>query len=500
VSNSPSLNPQPSTLNSQLCHSISSFIRWLDRIGCESYDPYDLWGTRYGLFARRLYYQKNPFGLPLIAPIVAIETLCPSLRHFFVRKQRFATADAQLLLAFLNLHALGGTGDSPVPAGVSPGGSSQPSTLNSQPSTLSPLRLDRGEGKGEVSIPASESGSTGDSPVPAGDSPGGSSQLSTLNSQHLRRARDLASDLLKISIPGYSGRCWGYPFDWQNNRGLWKRNTPFITSTPYCYEAFAKLSDATGEAKYLEVAESAARFVFRDLNDTSVGPESAAASYGPLDNTYVINASAYRAFVLFDAARRFGTVEYEKKAQANLNFILESQRPDGSWLYALNSPAEAFIDHFHTCFVLKNLFKINRYLNSERVDQSLQKGYAWYRRKLFDQDGIPKSFAVQPRTQLVRLEMYNFAEAITLGALLRDHIPEAFSEAQRLAALLIDRYQLADGHFVTRIFLGGLRHTFPFLRWPQAQLFYALTNLLYAMRPGIEAREPLSASTGERVG
>jgi hypothetical protein len=31
---------------------------------------------------------------------------------------------------------------------------------------------------------------------------------------------------------------------------------------------------------------------------------------------------------------------------------------------------------------------------------------------------------------------------------------------------------------VTRVFRGGFRHRFPFLRWPQAQLFYALTNLL----------------------
>ena len=51
----------------RLCASIHSFIRWLDRVGYESYDPYDLWGTRYGLFARRLYYEKNSFGLLLIA-------------------------------------------------------------------------------------------------------------------------------------------------------------------------------------------------------------------------------------------------------------------------------------------------------------------------------------------------------------------------------------------------------------------------------------------------
>ncbi len=442
-----SLDPQLSTLNSQLTSAIRAFIGWLDRVGYDSYDPYDLWGTKYGLFARRLYYKKNPFGLPLIAPIVAVETLCPSLRTLFVRKQRFATADAQLLLAFLNLHEL----------------------------LPSPPRM--GRGLGEVSKSEGSQPSTINHQLPS------ASQPSTLNSQPslIARARTLADDLLKLSIPGYQGHCWGYPFDWQNNRGLWVRHTPFITSTPYCYEAFVKLAEATGEKRYLDVAESAARFVFHDLNDTPTSATAAAGSYGPHDRTFVINASAYRAWLLFDAAERFGIPDYRRKAELNLNFILESQRPDGSWLYALNSPAEAFIDHFHTCFVLKNLFKLNRSLRSERVRKAIDDGYGYYRRALFDSEGLPKSFAIVPRTQLVRFEMYNFAEAITLGVLLREELPPAFADAKRLGQLLIERYQVSAGHFVTRVFRGGWKHRFPFLRWPQAQLFYALTNLLRAL-------------------
>ena len=59
-------------------------------------------------------------------------------------------------------------------------------------------------------------------------------------------------------------------------------------------------------------------------------------------------------------------------------------------------------------------------------------------------------------------------------------IPEAGELARGLADKLINRHQLPDGHFVTRVFRGALRHCYPFLRWPQAQLFYALTNLLKA--------------------
>ncbi|MCF7762201.1 MAG: hypothetical protein K9N62_00855 [Verrucomicrobia bacterium] len=395
---------------SELLVAARRFVVWLEREGYASYDPYDVWGTRYGLFARRLYYRGNPLGMALITPILLLEILCPERRSLFVKKQRYATADAQLLLAFLNLYEIDG---------------------------------DR---------------------------------------EHLDKAAGLGEDLLRSSIAGYRGHCWGYPFDWQTNRGRWERNTPFITATPYCFEAFAALHGATGEERYLEVAASVARFVHDDLNDTEAGPDAMAASYGPVDHTQVINASAYRAFVLFEAARQFGMEAYQRKAERNLNFILQSQRADGSWLYALASPNESFIDHFHTCFVLKNLFKLNRHLQDSRVCDAIERGWMYYRKHLFHPGGNPKSFSIEPRLQIARLEMYNVAEAITLGALLKECIPEAFSVARQLARRLAAEWQLPDGHFMTRVYLGGIRHTEPFLRWPQAQLFHALTNLLKASR------------------
>jgi hypothetical protein len=395
-----------------IAESIRRFEVLLEKNGYESFDPYDIWGTKYGVFSRRIYYEKGKVGLPLIAPILLLEMVWPGLRSLFVRKERFATADGQLTMAYLNLYKI------------------------------------------------------------------------SKDKKFLEKARSLGVDILKYSVPGYSGKCWGYPFDWQNNRGLWKKNTPYITCTPYCFEAYLGLYDATQEQRYIDVARSIATFVYTDLKDTPMGADAAAASYSPMDETKVVNASAYRAWVLFEADARFNLPEYRARAQRNLNFILQSQQPDGSWLYAVATPGEAFIDHFHTCFVLKKLFKINRHLNSPAVAQAIRKGYAYYREKLFRGDGLPRAFALEPRTQIVTLEMYNFAEAITLGALLRDFIPEAFTMAQKLATILCEKYQLADGHFVTRVYRGGFRHTFPFLRWPQAQLFYALTNLLWASGKG----------------
>jgi hypothetical protein len=417
--------------------AVDKFSTWLASSDGLSYDPYDVFGTRYGRFARRLYYEKHPIGFVLTAPLIMMEVVWPQARGLFVNKDRFPTADAQLALAFLNLY-----------------------------------QAQQGRKKDDASARTRKDRDS----------------LSWLT-----KAKVLADGLLKQSVRGYRGFCWGYPFDWQNANGLMPKSTPHITATPYCYEVFTRLFDLTGEKHYLDVARSITAFVADDLIDTPTGPDAAAGSYTPYDHGKVVNASAYRAFVLFDAASRFHDEVCRSKALKNLNFILQNQRQDGSWLYAIDNPREAFIDHFHTCFVLKNLHKLNIRLRSAEVERAVQSGYEYYRKALFDAKDNPRSFAVAPRLQIVRLEMYNVAEAITLGTLLRDEIPEAFALARRLATQLIRRYQLPAGHWVTRVYVGGVNHTVPFLRWPQSQLFYALTNLLIC-RGGLQDGDMLKKS------
>ena len=406
--------------------AINKFCAWLSSTEGISYDPYDILGTCYGRWARQIYYRKNPLGILLTAPLVLMEILAPGLRGFFVSKRHYATADAQLALAFLNLHEIRQLGTD----------------------------------------------------VPSDRAVNDQSGITWLD-----MAEGLGDELLQQSAQGYSGFCWGYPFDWQHVNGFMPKGTPHITATPYCYEVFAKLFDITGDPKYLEITNSIAAFVSDDLTDTPTGDGAAASSYTPYDHGKVVNASAYRAFVLSDAARRLDNEEYFAKAQRNLRFVLNSQRSDGSWLYAVDNPPEAFVDNFHTCFVLKNLYKLNRQLGSLEVGQSIQRGYEYYRKNLIDSSGTPKTYAVAPRAEIVRAEMYNFAEGITLGALLRNDIPEAFAIADELAARLVRQFQLPTGHFVTRVYRGGIKHSVPYLRWPQSQLFLALTNLLVAVEP-----------------
>ena len=107
-----------------------------------------------------------------------------------------------------------------------------------------------------------------------------------------------------------------------------------------------------------QILESIARHAAHDIKDFPTSETASSCSYTPYDEGGVINAAAYRAFLLTSASQLFSNDEYWHIAERNLNFVLESQNADGSWFYAVDGVRD-FVDHYHTCFVMKALAKIH---------------------------------------------------------------------------------------------------------------------------------------------
>jgi hypothetical protein len=298
------------------------------------------------------------------------------------------------------------------------------------------------------------------------------SQL-TGDQRYLQRAAHFIDVLETTRCPGYERHGWGYPFDWVTRTGVMKAGTPLITTTPYVYEAFAAVHALDSRPQWLATLHSIAEHVLCDIPDRVLGPDEAAAGYNPLDaEGCVVNASAYRAFLLIDAANRFDRPDFTRFARRNLNFVLRAQRPDGSWFYAMDGERE-FIDHFHTCFVLKALAKIERLTGDADCKRAIEAGVADYVEHLFDEAGLPRPFAAAPRLTVYRHELYDYAECINLGSLLRDRFPALDARVDRTVADLLDRWVKSDGSFRSRKLIFGWDNV-PMHRWAQSQAFRAL--------------------------
>lgn len=389
---------------SDVKESINVFINWVSTNGYFSYDPYDLWSTKYGLLAKKIYYRKKIFSIPFIIPIVLADTYFPQIRKLFTKKKRYAISDAHIILSYLNLYEF------------------------------------------------------------------------TKKEEYLLEAISVSKNLLETSINGFSGYCWGYPFNWQNSSGLWKSDTPFITVTPYCFEAFLKLYDITNEQKYLDITYSISKFAYNDINFTEIRDDVISSSYSPFDNTKVINASAYNGFLFAEAYLRFHNDNYFRQSEKLLNFVIQYQNNDGSWIYAIDDSKNNFIDNIHTCFVLKNLIKANNILKRNDIKDSIAKGFGYYMNNLFDSRIRPKSFAKKQRINLIKTDLYDYAEGISLGLMMIEKNTKAKVFVDTLIKDIYENFITTEGCFTSKVNNLGCKLNIPYIRWGQSQMFYAITN------------------------
>ncbi len=296
--------------------------------------------------------------------------------------------------------------------------------------------------------------------------------------QYYRRAVHFLEVLKKTRCPGYDHYCWGYPFNWETRRGTIKEATPLITTVPYVYEAFQQVYEIDGDRQWREVMQSIAEHAMQDYRDSETSPTASSCSYypGPDNSSGVINASAYRAFLLTKASVDFSEERYREVADRNLNFVLESQNVNGSWFYSMDGERE-FVDHFHTCFVLKALAKIQRLTGSSDCRSAIERGVSYYLKNLFDSKGLPAPFSKAPRLTVYRSELYDYAECLNLAVLLNGLSQELDKIFEDVVLDLLAHWQKPDGSFRARKLLIGWDNV-PMHRWAQSQVFRSLSFFL----------------------
>jgi hypothetical protein len=318
----------------------------------------------------------------------------------------------------------------------------------------------------------------------------------TANRVHLERAVHFLNVLTASRCRDFKEYCWGYPFDWVWRGGTIKQQTPLITTTPYVYEAFLQVYELDQRHEWKRILESIARHASADIKDFRTSESAGSCSYTPYDEGGVINAAAYRAFLLTSASQVLLNGEYWRIAERNLNFVLETQNQDGSWYYAVDGVRD-FVDHYHTCFVMKALAKIHALTRHEACLEALSKGVAYYLENLFDGDGLPKPFSKAPRLTVYKRELYDCAECINLCLLLRDRFPRLQKTLETVVREVLKNWIKRDSSFRSRRLHLGWDNV-PMHRWGQSQMFRSLASYVNEARKAEKLKaEALEGETVE---
>jgi hypothetical protein len=415
----PSSTIRKSADTAEVARVLAQFVDWLAKHGETSWDHQSFFAGPLGRCAKSLYYRHRIVGTAAVAPMIIAEAFVPSTRRLFHHPIRFPIADAHYAMGFTFLY----------------------------------------EGTG--------------------------------NTDHLAPAIHFLNELKKSRCRGFDAYCWGYPFDWVTRNGVIKEGTPLITTTPYCYEAFLHLaellqSDGSGQRTedlredYQQIIESIARHAAYDIKDFKTSELASSCSYSPFDEGGVINAAAYRAFMLTSASHVFSNDAYGRIADRNLNFVLENQNLDGSWFYAADGVRD-FVDHYHTCFVMKALAKIHTLTGNDRCLDALCRGVDYYVANLFAEDGLPKPFSRAPRLTVYKRELYDCAECINLCLLLRDRFSQLHRTLDNVVKGILQDWVKPDGSFRSRRLHLGWDNV-PMHRWGQSQMFRSLAFYLTEAR------------------
>lgn len=241
--------------------------------------------------------------------------------------------------------------------------------------------------------------------------------------EYLVFARKHINWLLDHSCKGYSGLCWGLGFKWAAGDGLdYDENTPFSTHTPYVLEALHKYVEVTGDVTYIPQIKSVFEFYENDIQTMYEDDESLATSYGPEKDRLVTNAVSYTLYAYTIFLHYFPEKEAElsHKIRKLFTFIRNKQRSDGSWLYEPENP-DSFIDCFHSCFILKNLYKANRAVALSGCSDLVNLGYQYIKANFYTSNHqLFKRFTLSNKPSIIKFDLYDNAEMLHLAILLDD--------------------------------------------------------------------------------
>ena len=287
------------------------------------------------------------------------------------------------------------------------------------------------------------------------------------------QARNLLAMLLSMRVEGCSGAAWGYNFDWQSRNFFAPRGTPTVVPTAFAARALIEAAHVFKDDESLSAARSVCDFILRDLPRTVDTEKELCFSYAPNSNTRIFNASLLAAEVLAGVGQLTDDAALCREAERAARYVINQQQPDGSWTYG-TEPNQAWIDSFHTAYILFSLKRINAACSfGEEFQRALQRGYSYWKETFFLADGWPKYYHDDPYPA----DAHAAASAIVTLLECRDLDETSTTMAHQIASWTIRNLRDNQGYFYyqRRRFYTVRK---PYMRWTQAWMLYALARLL----------------------
>lgn len=295
----------------------------------------------------------------------------------------------------------------------------------------------------------------------------------TNNEKYLVKAEEVLLWLSNNYNSDYDGMSWGYPFHWQS-RIFFPKGTPSSVVTGTVGDAFLDHFEITKNQDSLNKSIKIANFLLKSINHSLENDEILCFSYTPKDNYLVLNASLFTASFLARLYCYSPNIIYKKLAIKAAKYVITEQNIDGSFNY-WGGESDSIIDHYHTGFVLRHLYTISISLNVDFIKDPLEKGYNFYLKQMFTNNGIPK----YTPDNIYPINIHSCSEAIlTLTTLSNDF--GGSENIKKTYNFLENQMNFGKGKYIYAInkyWWGKRKIKITYSRWGQAWVYLSLTRL-----------------------
>lgn len=284
----------------------------------------------------------------------------------------------------------------------------------------------------------------------------------------------------------WGGLGWGYNFPWPGRSFYCPAGTPTVVGTAFIGQALLRAHAVTREARWLEGAREAARFIHRGLPESVRDRRGVCAAYTPLDRSRIANANLLGAALLLAVGTHDRDPDLLDAGAERLEYSLADQRPDGSWLYG-EAANQAWIDSFHTGYNLLAIEQGWRLTGEPRWRGALERGLAFYRDHFLEPDGTVAYY----HDRRGPLDPHAFAHALITLQTLKALDGRCADLHARVLGRLEALFRREDGSYSFWITPAGRRVDIPYMRWVQAWVHAALAYAVHGQGP-FNGGEPVS--------
>ena len=285
-------------------------------------------------------------------------------------------------------------------------------------------------------------------------------------------AGEMVGRLEALRSKGTTYWCWGYSFPWQTRTVIVPRGEPNLVCTAFVADALLDAYEKTRESRLLDMANSAGQYLLKELYWTD---QDGTASFSyPLQGmrSKVHNANFLGAALLCRLYKHTGYRQSLEPALKVIRYSAALQQDNGAWDYG-EASTQGWADNFHTGYNLCALRSIARNAETAEFDAIIRRGFEFYRKNFFRDDGAPRYF----HNRTYPIDIHSAAQSIITLLAFRDYDAINAELARVVANWAMGNMRDREGYFYYQV-QPFYKNRISYMRWSQAWMLLALSSLL----------------------